>query len=44
MDVAGYSDEELDAIAGEDDDITRRRTRLNQELVILQAGLNDLKR
>jgi hypothetical protein len=44
MDVAGYSDEELDAIAGEGHDVVERRARLKEELAILQGGLNDLRR
>jgi hypothetical protein len=42
--VAGYSDEELDAIAGEGFDVVEKRKQLKQELRDLQAGMDILKR
>ncbi|KAF1822262.1 uncharacterized protein K489DRAFT_389167 [Dissoconium aciculare CBS 342.82] len=42
--VAGYSDEELDAIAGEGFDVVEKRKQLKQELQGLQAGMDILKR
>jgi hypothetical protein len=41
--VAGYSDEELDAIAGESFEVVEKRRQLKQELQNLQAGMDVLK-
>lgn len=42
--VAGYTDEELERIAGERQDIVEKRKALMEQLKNLRAGLNDLKR
>lgn len=41
--VAGYSDEELERIAGEKPEVVEKRRRLHQELENLKAGLKDLR-
>lgn len=42
--VAGYSDEVLERIAGEKQDVVERRKELNEQLKNLKAGLNDLRK
>ena len=41
--VAGYTDEELDRIAGEKPEIVEKRMRLNEELKNWKEGLKELK-
>lgn len=44
QDVAVYSDEELERIAGETPEIVDKRKRLQEQLGTLKAGLTDLKK
>lgn len=42
--VAGYTDEELERIAGETPEVVARRRELQEQLETLQAGLKDLRK
>lgn len=43
LSVAGYTDEELERIAGERPEVVEKRKRLHEELKNLKAGLRDLR-
>lgn len=43
-DVAGYSDEKLQRIAGERQDVAIKRRELQEQLDTLNAGLQDLRK
>lgn len=42
--VAGYTDEELERIAGEKQDVIEKRKYTQEQLENLKAGLNDLRK
>lgn len=42
--VAGYSNEDLERIAGETPEVVEKREALQDQLATLKAGLNDLKK
>jgi hypothetical protein len=44
QEVAGYSDEDLNTIAGEGQDVVEKRKQLTEELAVLQGGLSDLRK
>lgn len=44
IDVAGYTDEDLERMAGETPEVVERRKGLQEQLQTLQAGLKDLRK